>query len=148
VPATALPDDEVRPDEVRLKDGVNTMTESETRVLVVDDDDQVRKFLQRVLEREGYLVLPASDAGKALELLERNDIHLVLLDLHMPGAADGEDLLFLLRDRGDDVPIIIASGYVDDESTGHQPDCVHAVLKKPVHIEALVSTVREVLALS
>jgi len=124
------------------------MSESETRVLVVDDDDQVRTFLARVLEREGYMVLPAGDAGKALDVLDRNDVHLVLLDLHMPGPADGEDLLFLLRDRGDDVPIIIVSGYVDDESTEHQPDCVYAVLKKPVHIETLVGTVREVLALS
>ena len=57
-------------------------------------------------------------------------------------------MLFLLRDRGDDVPIIIVSGFVDDETTDHQPDCVHAVLKKPVRIEALVGKVREVVALS
>ena len=37
---------------------------------------------------------------------------------------------------------------VDDETTDHQPDCVHPVLKKPVRIEALVDKVREVLALS
>jgi len=127
---------------------MNSMTETDTRVLVVDDDEQVRTFLTKVLEREGYLVLPAGDAGKALDVLDRNEVDLVLLDLHMPGPADGEDLLFLLRDRGDDVPIIIVSGFVDDETTDHQPDCVHAVLKKPVRIEALVATVREVLALS
>lgn len=125
------------------------MTESDIQeVLVVDDDAQVRSFIQRVLDKEGYRVLPASDAGTALDILDRHDIDLVLLDLHMPGPADGEDLLFLLRDRGDDVPIIIVSGYVDDEATDHHPDCVHAVLKKPVHIDELVSKVRETLALS
>lgn len=125
------------------------MTETESiTLLVVDDDAQVRSFILRVLEKEGYRVLLASDAGSALDILDGNDIGLVLLDLHMPGPADGEDLLFLLRDRGDDMPIIIVSGYVDDDATDHHPDCVHAVLKKPVHIEELVSKVREVLALS
>ncbi|SVD58610.1 uncharacterized protein METZ01_LOCUS411464, partial [marine metagenome] len=35
----------------------------------------------------------------------------------MPGQADGKDLLYLLRDRGDDIPIIIVSGWVDDDAT-------------------------------
>ena len=125
------------------------MTDTDdTQVLVDDDDEQVRTFLTKVLEQEGCVVIPAGDAGKALDVLDRQEIDLVLLDLHMPGAADGEDLLFLLRDRGDDVPIIIVSGFVDDETTDHQPDCVHAVLKKPIRIEALVGKVREVVALS
>ena len=72
-------------------------------------------------------------------------IDLVLLDLHMPGQADGKDLLYLLRDRGDDIPIVIVSGWVDDDATREQPDCVHAVLKKPVAVETLLSTVRQVL---
>ena len=48
----------------------------------------------------------------------------------MPGQADGKDLLYLLRDRGDDIPNVIVSGWVDDDATREQPDCVHAVLKK------------------
>ena len=50
-----------------------------------------------------------------------------LLDLHMLGPADGEDFLFLLRDRGDELPIIIVSGWVDKATTSNQPDCVDAV---------------------
>jgi CheY-like chemotaxis protein len=106
----------------------------------------VRNLLVSVIERDGHVVLAAGDAGKALEILGRNHIDLILLDLHMPGPADGEDLLFLLRDRGDDVPIIIVSGYVDDEVTVNLPDCVHAVLKKPIRIEKLMDTVTQVLA--
>lgn len=63
----------------------------------------------------------------------------------MPGQADGKDLLYLLRDRGDDIPIVIVSGWVDDDATREQPDCVHTVLKKPVAVETLLSTVRQVL---
>lgn len=66
----------------------------------------------------------------------------------MPGPADGEDLLFLLRDRGDEVPIIIVSGWVDDEPTTNHPDCVHAVLTKPIEVAKFVGTIKQVLPLS
>ncbi len=126
------------------------MTDSlvDTNILVVDDDDSVRSMILRVIERLGYTGFAAEDAGRALQILDQQEIDLVLLDLHMPGPADGEDLLFLLRDRGDEVPIIIVSGWVDDEATINQPDCVHAVLKKPVRIDALAETIRQVLALA
>ena len=118
------------------------------KILVVDDDEAVRRLILTVVDREGYVGLAAADAGRALELLDQHSVALVLLDLHMPGPADGEDLLFLLRDRGDEVPIIIVSGWVDDEATLNQPDCVHAVLKKPVRIEDLADTIRQVMALA
>ena len=122
------------------------MSETVPHILVVDDETQVRELLLTVMKREGYTVMAAGDAAKALEFLGRDHVDLILLDLHMPGPADGEDLLFLLRDRGDDVPIVIVSGYVDDEVTVNLPDCVHAVMKKPIRIEELVETVKQVLA--
>lgn len=124
------------------------MDGAEACILIVDDDDQIRRLISQTVEREGYSPLVAGEAAQALEILDRARVDVVLLDLHMPGPADGEDLLFLLRDRGDGVPIIIVSGYVDDETTTDQPDCVHAVLKKPIEMSHLVETVRQVLALS
>jgi DNA-binding response OmpR family regulator len=124
------------------------MPDSEIKILVVDDEESIRQLMLEVIQRQGYGSLEAADAGQALEILDRNEVDLVLLDLHMPGPADGEDLLFLLRDRGDEVPIIIVSGWVDDEATVHHPDCVHAVLKKPVRVDELAETMRQVLALS
>lgn len=123
-------------------------SDDQTSILIVDDDDSVRRLMVEVVERLGYNPVSATDAAGALRLLDQHSIDLVLLDLHMPGPADGEDLLFLLRDRGDEVPIIIVSGWVDDEATVNQPDCVHAVLKKPVKVEHLADTVRQVLALA
>ncbi len=120
----------------------------DTKILVVDDDDSVRGLMLQVIKLQGYTGFAAEDAGRALQILDQQEIDLVLLDLHMPGPADGEDLLFLLRDRGDEVPIIIVSGWVDDEATINQPDCVHAVLKKPVRIDELAETIRQVLALA
>lgn len=124
------------------------MTEETARILVVEDEAPVRDLLEEVLSRAGYETVPAPDAGRALDVLDQDDIDLVLLDLHMPGPADGEDLLFLLRDRGDEVPIIIVSGYVDDDTASNHPDCVHAVIKKPIQIEGFLNTVKRVLELS
>jgi DNA-binding NtrC family response regulator len=116
-----------------------------SRVLIVEDEAPIRQFMIEVLSRFGFTPVPASDAAEALQILDRDTIDLVLLDLHMPGPADGEDLLYLLRDRGDNIPIIIVSGWVDDDATREQPDCVNAVLKKPVAVETLLSTIRRVL---
>ena len=46
-----------------------------------------------------------------------------------------------LRDQGDEIPIIVVSGWVDDETIANQPDCVHAVLKKPIQREHLLKTI-------
>ena len=122
------------------------MTQSSMQhVLVVDDDDQVRRLLVTVLQREGFVVASAIDAQQALEMLDREPFDLMLLDLHMPGPADGEDLLYLLRDRGNAVPIIVVSGWVDDELVADRPDCVQAVVKKPINIHELVRLVRDAL---
>lgn len=122
------------------------MTQASTHhLLVVDDDDQVRRLLVTVLQREGFVVASAIDAQQALEMLDQDPFDLMLLDLHMPGPADGEDLLYLLRDRGNAVPIIVVSGWVDDELVADRPDCVQAVVKKPINIQELVGLVRDTL---
>lgn len=115
-------------------------------ILVVDDEEPICTLLTRILARENYQVITANNVEQALAVLSQRAVDLILLDLHMPGPYDGEELLFLLRDRGDEVPIIIVSGWVDDEATVNHPDCVHAILKKPIHSESLIATVRQVLS--
>lgn len=116
-----------------------------SRILIVEDEDQIRRLLLALLHKEGYETLPASSAQQALEILDREPVNLILLDLHMPGPADGEDLLYLLRDRGDEVPVIVVSGWVDDEVVINRPDCVYAVIKKPIQTDAFLHTVRQAL---
>ena len=121
------------------------MNPSDSRILVVEDETQVRILLMKILKQEGYQAIPANNAEQALEVLDQDTVDLILLDLRMPGPTDGEDLLFLLRDRGDEVPIIVVSAWVDDEVTQDQPDCVYAVLKKPIHFKELIDTVQQAL---
>ncbi len=78
------------------------------RVLVVDDDEQIRSLLRRVLSVEGYDVDMAGDAAAAAEARAANPPDLVLLDVLLPGQ-DGRDLLAELR-QSSDVPVILLTG--------------------------------------
>ncbi len=68
------------------------------RILVVDDDDELREVLTTALAREGHAVDGACDGTEALALLERQTYDLVLSDLRMPGT-DGPSLYEMLRTR-------------------------------------------------
>jgi two-component system, cell cycle sensor histidine kinase and response regulator CckA len=115
-------------------------------ILVVDDEEPIRAMLARFLALDHHTALCAATAEEALQILGEREVDLILLDLHMPGLYDGEQLLFLLRDRGSSVPIVVVSGWVDDEATVNGPECVCAVLKKPISSRRLLDTVRRALA--
>jgi CheY-like chemotaxis protein len=71
---------------------------SSRRILVVDDDDQIRDILATALTGDGHTVDGARDGGEALSLLELRPYDLVLSDLHMP-RMDGPSLYEMLRNR-------------------------------------------------
>src|SRR5262249_3588936 len=96
---TALPRADGRGAAARLAAGGGTNMAEEWRslersaVLVVDDDDGVRKALTRFLELEGYTVLAAADLTAARALLAGREILVVLADITMPNGESGLDLL-------------------------------------------------------
>lgn len=99
-----------------------TPVSSPTRVLVVDDDREVREALAEVLDSNGYEVITAKNGEEALALLYRDEtIELVLLDMSMP-EPDGFDILRRLKthDRRRDVPVICLSARsaVEDKVAG------------------------------
>lgn len=120
---------------------------SDQTILIVEDEPAIRELIRRILETGGFKSEQAENADVALTLLRERRYALILLDLHMPGDLDGEEFLFMVRDKGENVPIIIVSGWVDDEAAIHQPDCVYAVVKKPIKSDLLLTRVREVLSL-
>ena len=122
------------------------MSSSKETILIVEDEAPIRTLLLRLLESAGYEALAVSSADAALEEISQRSFALILLDLHMPGQVDGEEFLYQIRDGGDEVPIIVVSGWVDDDSEANHPDSVYAVLKKPIKNELLIATVREALA--
>jgi two-component system KDP operon response regulator KdpE len=84
------------------------------RVLVIDDEPPIRRFLRTSLSAQGYSVLEAEDGETGLALLQRNAVDLIVLDLGLPGIG-GFDVLKKLRDGGSVIPIIVLSSR-DDET--------------------------------
>ena len=82
------------------------------KVLVVEDDRDLRQLFARVLQRSGYETLEAGDGQQALEVLEKEDIHLVLLDVMMP-QMDGLTALARVR-QVSNVPVILLTAKSED----------------------------------
>ncbi|MEI9430875.1 response regulator transcription factor [Mesorhizobium sp. B2-5-4] len=89
------------------------MTNSNVRILVVDDEPPIRKLLRVGLASQGYGVSEAPNAKVAIELMEQEKPDLVLLDLGLPGIG-GHDLLRKWRDEGVDIPVVILSSRTDE----------------------------------
>lgn len=122
------------------------MRETAKKILLVDDDAYIRALIIKLLRRKVSAALPAADTWQAMDLMQQQDVDLIILDLRMPRPVDGEQLLFALRDQGNDIAVIVLSGWVDKEISDNPPDCVHAVLKKPIDIDTFTSTVEQVLS--
>ncbi len=80
---------------------------SRARILIVEDEPQLRSLLRLYLEREGHRVIEAADGPSALAAFDADGADLVILDLMLPGMQ-GETVLDALRDAGD-VPVLITS---------------------------------------
>ena len=95
----------------RAADGAAQATLPEgCRVLLVEDNRQVREFAQELLMDLGCRVVPAEGAQAALEILKAQEVDLVFTDVVMPGAS-GVDLALTIRSQMPDLPVLLATGY-------------------------------------
>lgn len=120
------------------------MTLRRPRILVVDDEPEIQKYTASSLRTHGYQVLTADDGSEALKIVSEEIVHLVLLDIMMPGPNGFEVCQAIRRDSA--VPIIMLS------SRGQERDKVRALdagaddyLTKPFGVEELLARVRAVM---
>ena len=119
---------------------------SET-ILLVEDEEAVRSLACRILEKQGYRVLPAQHGRAAMDIATSNDSHidLVLTDIVMPGM-NGRGLVERLSAIRPSIKSLYMSGYTDDDIVRRgfvEPS--KAFLQKPFTSDALLKTVRKVL---
>jgi signal transduction histidine kinase/ActR/RegA family two-component response regulator len=112
------------------------------RILLVDDNDEVRTVAADFLAEEGFAVRQAGDARAALEVLEREGADVLVSDIVMPGGLDGFGLAKAARARWPDLPVLLASGY--STSAAAAAELGFTVLKKPFQMTELGDAVRRI----
>jgi len=113
------------------------------RILVVDDDENIRKVLKTILEDEGYTVDEAEDAKKAIEKSRRNVYNLALIDIRLPDM-EGIELLTRMKDTVPKMRKIIITGYPTlqnaIEAVNRGAD---AYILKPFDMDKVLATIKE-----
>lgn len=89
------------------------------RLLIVEDDTGVLKYLRRSLEALGYDVDGAASGGEAGDMLRRQAYDLLLTDVVLPGPLDGAQLASIAREIAPDMPVLFMSGYTENSIVHH-----------------------------
>jgi signal transduction histidine kinase len=115
------------------------------RILVVDDEESIRRFLGACLTRLGHRPHLATDGDEALAALAADRFDLVLTDLGLPGIS-GEEVARTVAQRTPGVPVVLLTGWADQLGAEMiQPEGVTRILSKPVTINTLSTTLTEVM---
>jgi two-component system, cell cycle response regulator CpdR len=115
------------------------------RILLAEDDDSLRGFLARALERAGYEVTACADGDEAAAVLDQ-DWDLLLTDIVMPGM-DGIEVARLAAARHPELRIMFITGFaVVALAAGSHAPAGPKVLSKPIHLREIVSEVERMIA--
>jgi Fe-S oxidoreductase/CheY-like chemotaxis protein len=120
------------------------------RILVVDDEEDIRVFISTVLEDAGAQVFAASDGDEAIEVARREKPDFITLDLSMPGKDGVEAFAELRRTTGlETIPVCIVTGHPEFRKTIYDRPVPppEGYMDKPVDEEKLVSTIYRILTL-
>jgi len=113
------------------------------RILVVDDDENIRNTVKTILEDEGYIVDLAATGNEAIKRTEETAYNIAILDIRLPDI-EGVELLKLMKDATPRTRKIMVTGYPSmQNAVAALNKNADAYLIKPVEIEVLLNTVKE-----
>jgi DNA-binding response OmpR family regulator len=116
------------------------------RILVVEDDHDIRQFCAEALVRSGYRLDCAEDGAAGWQALQANGYNLLVTDNDLPKFS-GVELVKKLRAAGMDLAVVLASGSIPAEDIARNPSLqLAATLQKPFSLGELVETVEKVLS--
>jgi DNA-binding response OmpR family regulator len=129
--------------EKRCADLENEKT-SQTRILLVDDDDLVSETLKAILEMNQFQVSVAGNVAEALHLIDTQTFDALLSDLHMPGAGDGFTVISAMRHKHPDTITLLFTGY---PALKEAMDAIllqaDEILVKPMPIPEMIALIRD-----
>lgn len=122
-----------------------TETAGLARVLLAEDDRALRRFLEVVLQRAGYQVVPAADGLEAMKIALSTEVDIVVTDAIMPNLSGHELCRFLRNSQTlSHLPVILLSAW-EEKETGADAEHVDAFLSKPVSGDSLIECIERVL---
>jgi two-component system KDP operon response regulator KdpE len=122
-----------------------TIATAPLRVLVVDDEPAIRRFLRLSFDAEGYQIGEAGDGRSALAALQRSPADILILDLGLPDI-DGLEVIRELRESGSVIPVIVLSSRTDERAKVQALDLgADDYVGKPFGIEELLARIRTAL---
>ena len=118
------------------------------RILIAEDEESLRGFVQRALAEDGHDVVAAADGAEALDKLTRAEdpFDLVLADIKMP-VMDGIALALAAARDHPDLTILLMTGYADQRERAHGLEAlIHDVIAKPFSLAEIQAAVKRALA--
>ena len=117
-----------------------------TRVLIIDDEAQIRDMLSQLLNREGYETVEACDGREGVQCFQAASMDVIILDMLLP-EQNGPEVIRELREVDPAVPIIAISGYdhtgPSDFFSVAETCGAQRMLQKPFHLQELLKAVRD-----
>jgi CheY-like chemotaxis protein len=111
---------------------------TKARVLLAEDDNALRRYLQITLERAGYEVIPAADGLEAMKLVLTRPVDIVITDAMMPNLSGQEFCRFLRHNpKLSDIPVVLLSA-LERKTVSSEETQADAFLAKPVPAQVLV----------
>ena len=122
------------------------MAEHIASILVVDDEEEIRKILSRILEKEGFKVVTAADGLQAMQKICFETPDAVLLDVRMPGL-NGMEVLKKIKEIDSDLPVVLVTAYADiHQAVTAMKEGAYDYLAKPFDNDEVVWIARRALA--
>ena len=113
------------------------------RILIVDDDENIRKVLTTILEDEGYIVESVDTAKKAIKRTKRKSYNLALIDIRLPDM-EGIELLTRIRDTTPKMRKLIITGYPTLQNAMEAVNRgADAYIMKPFDMEKVLATIKD-----
>ncbi len=122
------------------------MDKAKARILIVDDEADLRTLLRHILTAQGYQITDAEDGEEAIELIKRQKFDIALLDIQMPNI-NGIQVLKYIKEHSPQTKAVMLTGYADLKHAMEAKEFgARDFIGKPYKLEDVLSTIEHILA--